>query len=125
VNRLVALTLVLAVMLPGCVFVERQTPPNWDYFDVVQYPGGAAPATIGYYAGAATWFAPGLMLGAFPPEPVGPFLDLGIGHGIGTVLGVAVGAPFHLVSLPFRWIEGEPDPVPTLEEYPGPPEPDR
>ena len=48
--------------------------------------------------------------------PVDEFVATGPGHWIGTGVGLAVGAPFHLVALPFGAAGPPPDPPPSAEE---------
>ena len=106
----------LAVALGGCAAVSSFTPPDWDYFDVVLYPAGGVPASLGYYLGVAVWSPVGFILSGLLPYPVDEVVAWSPGEGIGIAIGTVLGAPFHLLALPFRWIKGE-----GPEEPPPPP----
>jgi len=97
---LVPVLAVLLVVLPGCSAISAFTPPDWGYFDVVQHPTGGIPATLGYYGGVGVWSPVGILLGAVLPFPADEAVWVP-GEGLGTVVGLALGAPFHLVALPF------------------------
>jgi hypothetical protein len=115
-----ALLLGAALALPagGCA---ATAPPDWAWFDVVLHPGGGIPASLGYHAGASIWTPVGLLTGGLLPPPADEFVATGPGHWIGTGVGLVVGAPFHLVALPFGTAGPPPDPPPPAKE-PGPAE---
>ena len=101
-----ALLLLVLLAIPpsalgGCSLVANQAPPEWGYFDVVTRPGGGIPASLGYYAGAFAWSPVGLVLGGLLPYPADEAVALYPGHWLGTGVGLAFGAPFHLIALPF------------------------
>ena len=101
--RGLALTLALSIpLLGGCAAISEHTPPEGAYFDVVGHPTGAVPATLGYYGGVALWTPVGLVLGGLLPYPVDEGVYNGPAEVLGTGIGLIIGAPFHLVSLPFR-----------------------
>lgn len=91
----------LATALGGCSTMDAFTPPDWGYFDVVDHPVGAIPATGGYYAGVAVWTPVGLILGGLLPSPADATVGWGPGEALGTGVGLILGAPFHLLALPF------------------------
>jgi hypothetical protein len=91
----------LLLPLCGCSLVSSQAPPEWGYFDVVTRPGGGIPASLGYYAGVAVWSPVGILLGGLLPAPADEAVAKAPGHWIGTGVGLVLGAPFHIVALPF------------------------
>ena len=95
---------VLAALLAasaGCGLVSAYAPPDWGYFDVVGHATGGIPATLGYYGGVAAWAPAGYIFGGILPEPVDGPVARTPGEILGTVLGLVLGAPLHLVALPF------------------------
>jgi len=116
VRRSAAALLAAALASPaaGCA---TTSPPDWAWFDVVLRPGGGIPASLGYHAGASCWTPVGLLVGGLLPAPADEAVATLPGHWIGTGIGLAVGAPFHLVALPFGESGPPPDPPP-----PAPPE---
>jgi hypothetical protein len=112
--------LLAVLLLPGCAAISEHTPPDWGTFDVVGHPTGAIPATLGYYGGVAVWTPAGIVLGGLFPYPVDEAVAKGPGEVIGTVVGFVLGAPFHILALPFEG--GGPEPE---EPPPVPPAPDR
>ena len=95
---------VLAALLAasaGCGLVSAYAPPDWGYFDVVGHATGGIPATLGYYGGVAVWSPAGYLLSGILPEPGDGPVGREPGHLLGTAVGLVVGAPFHLVALPF------------------------
>jgi len=108
----------LAPALGGCAAVTRQAPPECAYFDVVVHPGGGIPATLGYYTGAIVWAPVGFIVGGLLPEPAGEAVEMYPGHWLGTAVGGVLGAPFHLIALPFG-------PSGPPEDPPEAPPPDR
>jgi len=100
VRRLRAMALVAALVLPGAGCAST-APPDWAWFDVVLHPGGGIPASLGYHLGASIWTPVGLVAGGLLPAPADETVATVPGHWIGTGLGVVVGAPCHLVALPF------------------------
>jgi hypothetical protein len=103
-RKALALALLLALAAPGaagCATATASTPPDWAYFDVVVHPGGGIPSTLGYYAGTAIWSPFGWVLGGLLPYPADEAVARKPGEGLGTVLGLVLGAPFHLIALPF------------------------
>jgi hypothetical protein len=116
------LAALLALAGTGCVM----THPDWAYFDAGRYPAGAVPAQAGFYAGAYA-SSPFVLifgvckLGACMGEKDEVESDWGqikaVSAGIGVLTGFAVGAPFHLVALPWRWWKGgEAGPGDAVEE---------
>lgn len=118
-RRPAALLLAAALLLPGAGCATTQ-PPDWAWFDVVLHPGGGIPASLGYHAGASLWAPVGLVVGGLLPEPADQAVATGPGHWIGTGLGFVVGAPFHLIALPFGTAGPPPD-----SAAPPPPPPSR
>jgi hypothetical protein len=109
VNRAIVLVLVLALLLPplcGCAAVSAFEPPDWDWFDPVLYTSGGVPASLGYYLGVAVWSPAGMILAGPLPYPADETVAWAPGEGLGVALGVVLGAPFHLLALPFRWLDG-------------------
>jgi hypothetical protein len=112
--------LVLALAAGGCASAPPP-PPDGAWFDVVLHPAGGIPANLGYYGGVAAWSPVGFVLGGLLPEPANGIVVREPGRVLGTGLGVVVGAPFHLVALPFgpSGPTEEPEPV-AREPAPGP-----
>ncbi len=97
----------------GCGLVSASAPPDWGYFDVVGHPTGGIPATLGFYGGAAVWAPAGYVLSGILPEPVDEPVGRVPGEILGTTAGLAVGAPFHLLALPFGGGGTPPDAPPA------------
>ncbi len=104
-----SLLLLLPFMLAavgGCAV----SPPEWGCFDVDRHPVGAVPSQAGFYAGAYVVYPLSILcmelftLGHWNwgPSPA----DNVLSAGIGVATGVVLGAPFHLVALPFGAGEG-------------------
>lgn len=106
------LLLPLASPLGGCALVSNQAPPEVAYFDVVVHPGGGIPASVGYYAGAFVWSPVGLVLGGLLPYPADEAVAKYPGHWLGTGVGGVLGAPFHVLALPFGPSGPPEDPAP-------------
>ncbi len=103
-RRALGLALLLPFLVPGlggCASVGASAPPDWAYFDVVVHPGGGIPATLGFYGGAAAWSPVGFVLGSLLPYPADEWVARVPGEVLGTGIGLVLGAPFHLVALPF------------------------
>lgn len=114
-RKALALALLLALAAPGgagCASITASTPPDWAYFDVVVHPGGGIPSTLGYYAGTAIWSPFGFVLGGLLPYPADEAVARKPGEGLGTVIGLVLGAPFHLLALPFGASGPPEDPTP-------------
>ena len=95
------------------------------------HPTGGIPAALGFYGGVAIWSPAGVILDGLLPYPVDRPVAWGPGEAIGTGIGLVLGAPFHLVALPFSLFSGgegeepppaEPpvDPSRPREPAPGP-----
>ncbi len=96
----------------GCSTISEFTPPDWAWFDVVGHPTGGIPATLGYYAGVAAWTPAGFVLGGLLPYPADEAVGKVPGEVLGTGVGVVLGAPFHLLALPFEGGGEEEAPAP-------------
>ena len=99
----------LAAASAGCAVT---TPPEWAWFDVVLHPGGGIPASLGYHAGASIWAPVGILAGGLLPAPADEAVATKPGHWLGTGVGVVLGAPFHLIALPFGTSGPPEDPLP-------------
>lgn len=89
----------------GCAAVgaaDAWVPPDWGYFDVTDHPTGGIPATVGYVVGVTAWAPVGFIVGGLLPAPADAVVGWTPGEVLGTGVGLAVGAPFHLVALPFE-----------------------
>lgn len=115
-----AVLLAAALALPGAGCASTQ-PPDWAWFDVVLHPGGGIPASLGYHLGASLWTPIGLVTGGLLPEPADEAVATEPGHWIGTGLGLVLGAPFHVIALPF----GTAGPPPDAPPEPRKPEPEK
>jgi len=123
------LVLLLALAAAGC----RLSPPEWAYFDIERHPVGAIPANAGFYAGAYV-VGPVLVFMIVAITNLDGNVDTtsatwdgvrGFCCGTGIGVGAVLGAPFHLLGLPFRCgddVVTVPAKTPAGEE-PGPPEP--
>lgn len=127
-NRRLLRAALLAALAPaaaGCASVSNHAPPEWGWFDVVVRPGGAIPANLGYYGGVALWAPVGFVVGGLLPEPVDGAVRRWPAEALGVPLGLALGAPFHLVALPFGdRVPGEEEPAvveppPPADQRPG------
>ncbi len=116
--------LLLALAAAGCAAV----PPDWAYFDVDRHPVGAAPAQAGYYVGAYV-VAPPVLFCFLGLSGLGGSTDWGdkeswkvmeeAAGGFGVTTGLILGAPFHLLALPFG-SRGPDEPEPPSYDVPGP-----
>lgn len=96
-----ALLCAAALAATGCSALGRYTPPDWAWFDVVGHPTGAVPATLGYYGGVLAWSPAEFVLVGLLPWPADEVVGRGPGAVLGTGAGLVLGAPFHLLALPF------------------------
>jgi hypothetical protein len=92
-----AIVAALAASAGACASPVGDAPPAWEWFDVTSRPVGAAPATAGWALGHLAWVPAGLVLDTVLPE----FVAYAPGDAVGLACGLALGAPFHLVSAPF------------------------
>ena len=99
------LVLLLVLSVAGCAV----TPPEWAWFDVDRHPVGAVPAQGGFYLGAYV-LAPAFVFVCVVLISLGGNGEVfspsweglrGLSVVIGTGLGLILGAPFHLLALPF------------------------
>ncbi len=101
---------------PGCAVVSGHSAPDGAWFDVTGHPTGGIPASLGYYGGVALLVPVEWLLGGVLPPPVDGPVSRAPGDVVGTGLGLVLGAPFHLLALPFgggggkEEEEGEPRP---------------
>lgn len=127
--RRLAAILALASSLGGCLYRH----PEWQWYDTGRHPVGGVPAQAGYYTGVYLLYPVGILVGGcvalvygFPVEPEEPHLravarwhDMTLFRlpfwpgAFGVATGSVVGAPFHLVALPFEDWGGE-----ELGEFP-------
>ena len=125
--RPLLLAAALAAAAPGCAVT---TPPDWAWFDVVLHPGGGIPSSLGYHGAASLWAPVGIVAGGLLPAPADEAVATKPGHWLGTGVGVVLGAPFHLIALPFGSSgppaeppppvkPTEPAPAPASEPTPG------
>ena len=120
--RRLLLVAFLALAAAGCA----ACPPDWAYFDVDRHPVGAVPAQAGYYVGTYV-VAPPVMFVFLGLSGWGVRIDWEdkeswkfmkeMAGGFGVLTGLALGAPFHLVALPYRWLTDDgPDPGNAVKE---------
>jgi len=123
--RRLLLVALLVLAAAGCA----ACPPDWAYFDVDRHPVGAVPAQAGYYIGTYV-VAPPVMFVFIGLSGIGKDIDFGdkkswkdmeeVAGGFGILAGLALGAPFHLLALPFgpRGGAGDGDAGPPAVEEP-------
>jgi hypothetical protein len=110
---------VMAALAPGCAELAA---PEWAYFDTDRHPVGGIPAQVGFYAGEFVVYPCTLILvSLFTMGRSDVHASTSGMKGMGVVTGIVVGAPFHLVALPFgssgeEGEESDPLPEPPARE---------